>query len=326
MSSWAGCRAKGELFYQLSKAQSMMKNVDRMAARPKVRIWDMATKSISAIGRGLKSLTSKAWSITVKIAGGALNAVRNIAGTIGRVITSPLAMLGVGVGAAGAIAGGIIKPLDLAGDMEQSRIAFETMLGSAEKAQEFLKDMQKFAATTPFEFPELQENAKLMLAFGFSTEKIMPMLKTVGDTAAGLGAGSEGIERMVRALGQMQAKGRIQSEELLQLQELGVPAAQILQEELGLTAKQVGEIGKLGISSGKVIDALLRGMEKRFGGLMDKQSRSLKGLWSNIKDTFQMNVLWRWGEGIRKAVQPRLQAITDWFDKNEKLLRNGATG
>ena len=50
------------------------------------------------------------------------------------------------------------------------------------------------------------------------------------------------------------------------------------------------------------------GMEKRFGGLMDKQSRSLKGLWSNIKDTFQMNVLWRWGEGIRKAVQPRLQA------------------
>ena len=152
----------------------------------------------------------------------------------------------------------IIKPLDLAGDMEQSRIAFETMLGSAEKAQGFLRDMQKFAAQRLLEFPELQENAKLMLAFGFSAEKIMPMLRTVGDTAAGLGAGSEGIQRMVRALGQMQAKGRIQSEELLQLQELGVPAAQILQEELGLTAKQVGEIGKLGISSGKVIDALLR--------------------------------------------------------------------
>ena len=311
---------KGELFHQLSKAQSIMKNIDRMTVRPKVRIWDMATKNISTIGRGLKSLTSRAWTITVKVAGGALNTIRNIAGTIGRVITSPLTILGVGVGAAGAIAGGVMKPLDLAGDMEQTRIAFETMLGSAQKARSFIRDMEKFAATTPFDFPELQESAKLMMAFGFSAEKILPVLRTIGDTAAGLGAGSEGIQRMVRALGQMQAKGRIQAEELLQLQEVGVPAAQILQEELGLTAKQVGEIGKLGISSGKVIDALLRGMEKRFGGLMNKQSRSLKGLWSNIKDTFQMNVLWRWGEGIRKAVQPRLQAITDWFDKNEKTI------
>ncbi|AEE95788.1 tape measure protein [Mahella australiensis] len=311
---------KGELFSQLSRAQSMMRNVDRMTVRPKVRIWDMATSSIRYIDRGLRSLSSKAWSITVRVAGGALNTVKNMLGSVGRLITSPLAMLGVGAGAAGAIAGGIVKPLGLAGDMEQTRIAFDTMLGSAEKAQSFLKEMQDFAAKTPFEFPELQENAKLMLAFGFSTKRIMPMLETVGDTAAGLGAGSEGIQRMTRALGQMQAKGRVQTEELMQLQELGVPVNEILQEELGLTSEQIANIGKEGVASGKVIDAVLRGMDKRFGGLMDKQSRSLKGLWSTIKDTFNMNVLLKWGDGIRRAVEPRLQSLVDWFGKNEKKI------
>ncbi len=311
---------KGELFSQLSKAQGMMRNVDRMAARPRISVWDRATGTIRNIDSSLRSLTSKTWSIGVKIAGNALNTVKNIAGSIGRTITSPLALMGAGVGAAGAIAGGVVKPLELAGDMEQSRIAFETMLGSAENADKFLRNMQKFAATTPFEFPELQENAKLMLAFGFSTEKVMPMLETVGDTAAGLGAGSEGIQRMTRALGQMQAKGRAQTEELMQLQELGVPVNQILQEELGLTSEQVANIGKEGIAASKVIDAVLRGMDKRFGGLMDKQSRSLKGLWSTIKDTFNMNVLLKWGDGIRRSVEPRLQSLVDWFGKNEKKI------
>ncbi len=313
---------KGELFSQLSRAQSMMRNVDRMAARPRVSVRDMASSAIRGINRGLHSLADKTWSIGIRVAGGALNTVKNLAGSVGRAITSPLAMLGVGVGAAGAVTAGIAKPLSLAGDMEQSKIAFETMLGSAEKANAFLRDMQKFAATTPFEFPELQENAKLMLAFGFNTQKVMPMLKTVGDTAAGLGAGSEGINRMVRALGQMQAKGRAQTEELMQLQELGVPVNEILQQELGMTAEQIANIGKEGVASSKVIDAVLRGMDKRFGGLMDKQSRSLKGLWSTIKDTFNMNILLRWGEGIRRAVEPRLQKLVDWFGKNESKIED----
>jgi tape measure domain-containing protein len=313
---------KGELFSQLSRAQSMMRNVDRMAARPRVSVHDMASSTIRNIDKGLRSLANKTWSVGIRIAGGALNTVKSLVGGVGRAITSPLAMLGVGVGAAGAVTAGIAKPLELAGDMEQSKIAFETMLGSAEKANAFLRDMQKFATTTPFEFPELQENAKLMLAFGFSTQKVMPMLKTVGDTAAGLGAGSEGINRMVRALGQMQAKGRAQTEELMQLQELGVPVNEILRQELGMTAEQIANIGKEGVASGKVIDAVLRGMDKRFGGLMDKQSRSLKGLWSTIKDTFNMNILLRWGEGIRRAVEPRLQKLVDWFGKNESKIED----
>lgn len=85
--------------------------------------------------------------------------------------------------------------------MEQTQVGFETMLGSAEKAKIFLEDLQDFAEKTPFSFTQLQEASQRMLALGFSAEKILPTLTSVGDAAAALGMGSEGIGRITLALG-----------------------------------------------------------------------------------------------------------------------------
>ena len=134
------------------------------------------------------------------------------------------------------------------------------------------------------------------------------------------GAGSEGIDRITRALGQMQAKGRAQAEELLQLQELGVPANQILQEELGLTGEQVANIGKEGIEASKVIDALLRGMEKRYGGMMENQSRTAKGMISTLKDTLENSLLRPWGTGLWEGIKPGLEKVTTWLDENQEIV------
>ena len=76
----------------------------------------------------------------------------------------------------------------------------------------------------------------------------------------------------------MSATGRVQSEELLQLQAMGVPAAGILQEELGLTAEQVANIGNESVNAATAIQALLNGMDKRFGGMMANQSKTAKGM------------------------------------------------
>ena len=85
--------------------------------------------------------------------------------------------------------------------MEQARIGFATMLGSAEKAQKFLDDLADFAVKTPFEYPELLEAAKRMLAYGFAAEEVLPTLRAVGDASAALGSGSVGIDRITLALG-----------------------------------------------------------------------------------------------------------------------------
>jgi hypothetical protein len=85
--------------------------------------------------------------------------------------------------------------------LQTAQIGFATMLGSAEKAQKFLEDMADFAIRTPFEYPELLEAAKRMLAYGFAAEEVLPTLRAVGDASAALGSGSVGIDRITLALG-----------------------------------------------------------------------------------------------------------------------------
>ncbi|MFU0800784.1 MAG: TMP-3 domain-containing protein [Xylanivirga thermophila] len=273
---------------------------------------DRASSIVGKVSSKARSIAGKTFSFTMKVidlATAPLRALWNFATSIQGAI----------LGATGAFAG-IYKPMDIAADFEQTQIAFETMLKSAEKAQQFLKEASEFANKTSFEFPELINSSKLLMAFGFEADKVLDMLKTIGDTASGLGAGSEGIDRITRTLGQMQAKGRAQTEELLQIQELGVPANQILQEELGLTGEQIANIGKESIEASKVIEALLRGMEKRFGGMMDNQSRTAKGMISTLKDTLENSLLRPWGQGLWEGIKPGLERITTWIDENQDII------
>ncbi|BAH06762.1 hypothetical protein CKR_1711 [Clostridium kluyveri NBRC 12016] len=119
---------------------------------------------------------------------------------------------------------------------------------------------------------------------------------------------------------QMKAKGRVQGDEILQLTEAGVPAAKILQEQLGLTAEQVGEIGKQGLESDKAIKALLTGMNQRFGGMMQNQAKTALGLMSTLKDTLDNKFLTQWGNGLWTGIKPGLTKVTTWLDKNDKKV------
>lgn len=189
--------------------------------------------------------------------------------------------LGIAAAAAGTLGVGMIA---LAGRLEQSKIAFETMLGSAQEADRFLRTLADFAARTPFQFEGLQNSSRLLLAFGFEAERIIPIMRTLGDTTSALGGGTEELEGIARALGQIQTKGKVSTEELLQLAERGVPAFQILQEKLGLTGDQIGRIGELGIDAETAINALLEGLGERFAGSMERQSRTILGYLSTIRD------------------------------------------
>lgn len=294
------------------KTQERLNQMNKTKYQIVLDALDRASSIVGKVSSKARSIAGKTFSFTMKVidlATAPLKALWNFATSIQGAI----------LGATGAFAG-IYKPMDIAADFEQTQIAFETMLKSAEKAEKFLKEASEFANKTPFEFPELINSSKLLMAFGFEADNVLDMLKTIGDTASGLGAGSEGIDRITRALGQMRAKGRAQAEELLQLQELGVPVNQILQEELGLTGEQIANIGKESIEAAKVIDALLRGMDKRFGGMMANQSRTAKGMISTLKDTLQNSLLRPWGQGLWEGIKPGLEKLTNWIDENQDII------
>lgn len=194
-------------------------------------------------------------------------------------------LAGIGAALLGAASGAVV----LAAKAEQSAAAFETLLGSGEKAKAFLADLSQFAAQTPFELTGLQDASRKLLAFGFTAEQILPMMRSIGDAVGALGGGAAEISRVTMALGQMQAKGKVSAEEMMQLAELGLPVWDMLAQKIGVTVPEAMKMAENGaISAGQAIPALLEGMSDRFGGAMERQATTLMGLWSNLSDNVTM--------------------------------------
>ena len=192
-----------------------------------------------------------------------------------------LAVLG-GAGLAKATADGI----RFNAEMESSQLALKNFLGGAKETQDYLDKLYALAKETPFEFTDLTSASQRLLAFGLDADRTYKILNATGDAIAAMGGNAENIDRVTLALGQMQAKGRASAEELMQLNEAGIPTSKILQKELGLTGEQVANIADEGIRSEKVIDALTRGMEDRFGGMAAKQAKTWSGLTSSMHDNW----------------------------------------
>jgi tape measure domain-containing protein len=270
---------------------------------------DVVQITIEGSSAGLVAAANQATS--------ALGQLEQNATKTGGVLSSVFSGIGQGVGIAAGIAGlnGIAGAMGAVGNaaiglnasLEQSRIGFTSMLGSAEKADAFLRDLQQFAIKTPFEFPELVTASQRMLAFGFAARDVQPLLTAVGSAASAMGTGAEGVSRITTALGQMKAATVVQLGELNQLTEAGVPAFEILAQATG---KSTGEVKKL-VSQGKIasdvfIDAFQKWSAANFGDMMEKQSHTFQGAMSTIHDAVSMT--------LANAVQPLFATISAGAD------------
>lgn len=184
--------------------------------------------------------------------------------------------------------------LKSAAALEQTQIGLVSLLGSAEAANSFIKELQQFAAATPFEFADVADASRRILAFGASVgiarKQVIPTLTTIGDLVSVLGGTSENIQSVIRALGQMASKGKVSQEEILQLAEAlpGFNANAAIASSLGLSVADTLKLITAGGVSAKVgIDALLKGMANFPGaaGAMAKQAQTLNGVFSTFKDT-----------------------------------------
>lgn len=213
--------------------------------------------------------------------------------------------------------------LKMAGDMEQVQIAFETMLGSAEKANDLIQEITEFAAKTPFELTGLVKSSKQLLAFGFAAEEIIPTMTTLGNVAAGVG--KDKLPTIVRSLGKIRTKGKASMEELNMMLEAGVPILDELSKQLGVSTEELFKM----ISAGKVgfndVNNALNSMGTgtgRFGGLMEKQSRSFLGILSNIGDWFT-NFMIAIGKDLLPIGKELGKAFLDFLDANKDLMKSG---
>lgn len=182
-----------------------------------------------------------------------------------------------------------------AASLEMVETAFTGLLGSATEARDFIADLQTFAAETPFEFDQLTNSAqKLMGTFGVDfRDELIPTLTTIGDLATALGQSPQSIDRVVLALTQMQGKGRLAGQELLQLREAlpGFNATAEIAAAKGISVAEASKQLEEGvIDAEEGIKLLLERMKVYPGaaGAMEKASLTLNGKISTLKDNFKL--------------------------------------
>ena len=169
-------------------------------------------------------------------------------------------------------------------ELETQTRSLKVLTGSLGNAQKIIKELQQFGAVTPFTSAELIETAKRLKAFGFETEKIVDVTKRLGDIAGATGADLGGI---ATAFGQIQAKGRLQGEELLQLQERGVDLQGTLRKEYGLTADEFQKALSKGQIGADAVNFALEKLTNTGGKYADgaiAQSDTLSGKLSTLQD------------------------------------------
>lgn len=157
--------------------------------------------------------------------------------------------------------------INLNAQMEDYQISMGVMLKSTSAAKKMLQDLQGFAAATPFEMPQVVKGAQQILRYGFVAKEIIPILRDVGDAASAAPEGmAYGMERIVRALGQIKQAGRLRGGEMRQLTEAGIDAWTYLANYLHKTVPEVQAISRKGaIDATTAIAAIRAGIRDTFG-------------------------------------------------------------
>lgn len=251
-----------------------------------------------SISSGAKSMGS-----AVK---GTVNGLKSAFSSLKSSITGIPGML-AGVGAAL----GTKAVFDYSKNLDQARINWEVLMGSAEKGQEMLSRIQQFAKETPFDFDSTQKFAQQLKIAGLNGDQLFKTMQVIGDSAQGNVEKAEGI---ATAYQQMSAKGKIQTEEMNQLLERGIPAWDMLAKATGKSKAELMQMASQGkLMADEYLPKLVDQMDKTFGGGMQKQAQTFNGQLDQLED----NLLMIGSKGVaplRQALTGLISDINDVFD------------
>jgi tape measure domain-containing protein len=256
-----------------------------------------ATDLVASSARRMRRLTSAGLAGLGK--GGALAMQKGFAAT----------GFALKAGIGGALAGGVatvaggVKAINAAANFEQTKVAFTTLIGDAAKAEETLSRLRKLGAETPFEFPELADAGRKLIAFGEGADTVPETLRRIGDISAGIQAP---VNEIAELYGKARVQGRLFAEDINQLTGRGIPIIQELAKQFGVSdseVKKLVESGQVGFPAIEQAFVSLTSEGGKFHGMMAAQSKTTTGLFSTLKDAINETFLIL-GQPINDAIRP----------------------
>lgn len=310
---------------QLNRIQRAMKTVGDASRTAKTAIGNFATSGLSKLknagGNGLTKLASGFRSLP-GVAGGA---AMKVGSSITKFMTAPLrgavGMVQQYAGALGLLSGGALAASGMArlSAIENAQTSLSVMMGDAGKASKFMDEVLAFAKTTPFAFPDLAETSRNLIAFGMDEAKVVPTMKAIGDAAAASGKGSEGLNQVASAFGDMQIAGYLGMDQINRLQTAGVPALKILSNTFGVSTDEMKKkISSGSVDSVKAIDQLVEGMQNgtkgvsgetaAMAGIMEETKKNWTGSVDSLKSSISSTMA-----TMLEPVKPHIQNAMAWF-------------
>lgn len=294
-----------------------------------------ANESFEKLRKGVNtnvSKVNKSLSSISKRTEGVRNAIGKITNQIqqmGRAAVHAATGFATAISAIGLAVGGY--GLKMGASIQQTAIAFDTMLSSVKKRRKLMQEITDFAKNTPFERFELIDASKQLLAMKINADKIIPTMRMLGDVSAGV---STSVQETAFVFGQIRAQGQAYTQDLNQLATRGIPIYDEVAKVLGVSVATLRE----GMASGQIkvnfqtIEESFRRMTAeggQFNNLMEKQSKSLTGIISNVKDsldTFILRFIGITDEGdvkegsIFAKAQVGAQKFANWLTANEESI------
>lgn len=205
---------------------------------------------------------------------------------------------------------------------QQLEISFNTMLGSADKSRQLMDELIQTAAHTPFDMSSITGGAKQLLAYGTEAKDVNKTLIQLGDIASGLNIP---LGDLVYLYGTTVSQGRMFTMDLRQFMGRGVPLAEELGKILHQNTTEVQESVSKGKVTSDIFKEAIANMTQaggRFGGLMEQQSKTLEGQWSNIGDSIQQmfNEIGKKSEGVFSSGLSIISAMVENWQEVIKVI------
>jgi tape measure domain-containing protein len=208
-------------------------------------------------------------------------------------------------------------------ELESQARSLQVLTGSAEKAGQIIKELQQLGAVTPFTSSELIDSAKRLQAFGVETNKVVETTRRLADVSGATGAELQGL---VTAYGQVQAKGRLQGEELLQFQERGVALQQELRKQYNLSGEEFQDALSKGKISAEAVEFAIQNLTDAGGKYANgaiAQSDTLNGRFSTLQDGIE-GLARTIGTALTPAIKAVLNEAIFAINTINQLLNTGA--
>lgn len=225
---------------------------------------------------------------------------KELGSSMSRALTMPIAALGAAA-------------IKSAADLEAMEVSFISLTGGAKQAADMMRNLNQFAAKTPFQIEGIAKSARMLLAAGSDVSEVNDQLQFLGDIAA---TSQQPIDEIAAIFAKVNAKGKVELENLNQLAERGIGIFEALSEATGLPASELGA----GAVSVEQFNAVLKAMTEEGGkshGAMLALSQTASGKFSTALDNLKQA-----GAALVKSLMPVLKDMLDKFTGIMQALTN----